>query len=252
MLTRGQQTQLVAQVLAGERRDVAAATQTDAMNVKKAFGPDVPAVEGPGDAVVMFVDIAGFSGRVRGLPPVKVRQYLSKFYAKAIKVIDDHQGLIDRIIGDGIVAVFSQTLAPDLKDAAGKALKSAETIIADLNGTECESKAAISCGSVLFCKTGLEGVYTDYTVLGSPLTHVYRMEELAKANQVVVPKNSPVGAIIKAQLDRRHEHEHRAALGLERLTSIQWGVKIDSTTELRGAEDLGALYIQTLQSACVT
>lgn len=240
MLTRALQSQLLDQLL----NKPLGTTRTDSLRVKKALGPDLPKIEGTADAVVMFVDIAGFSQTIKGWDPLKVRTYLAKFYTVAIKAIDDHQGLIDRIVGDGIVAVFSQFLDSALQNPADQALTTAEYIITQLRGTICESKAAIGCGQVLFCNTGLAGVYTDYTVLGAPLTHVYRMEEQAKRNQILVPVNSPVGAIIQRQLKARQEHVVRAQLTGASVNSVVWDVQQDDAP-LRGAEELGTRFVQT-------
>lgn len=238
MLTKSQQTVLVDKILNRPRM----VSVTDSIDVKKAFGQDVPPREGRADSVAMFVDIAGFSQRIRGLQPEQVRQFLSRFYKSAIKAIDDRFGLIDRIVGDGILAVFSPFLIPQLQQesTALHALNTAEAIIQELHGSECESKAAIGCGSLLFCSTGLAGVYTDYTVLGHPLTHVYRMEELASANQVIVPKNSPAGAIIAAQLERSRNRVSPST------KPVRWTVD-EKNVPLRGAEDLGILYVQTYE-----
>jgi len=94
---------------------------------------------------------------------------------------------------------------------------------------------ALSHGEVLFCKTGLEGVYTDYTVLGNPLTHVYRIEEIAAANQIVTPLKSPVGSVVA---------EPRTVAYSTSLPTLTWHIALNDT-KLRGAENLGPLVVKT-------
>lgn len=217
---------------------------TDAFDVEVAKAiTGAPPKEGLADAVLLFVDIAGFSAKVAQLQPEQVRAFLKEFYAHAIQIIDNHHGIIDRIIGDGIVAVFTPFLSASLNDTTANqhALQAAEEIVAKFSHTDRNSKAALSSGKVLFCKTGLEGVYTDYTVLGNPLTHVYRMEEVASANQIITPENSMIGRLMV---------QPRTLTTPATLVVPSWSVTKDST-KLRGAETLGTLLLQTYTSRVI-
>jgi hypothetical protein len=58
----------------------------------------------------------------------------------------------------------------------------------------------VTSGELLFCRTGVADIYQDFTVIGRPLTEVYRMEDIAGGMQVVLPKNSGPGSLIEMEL----------------------------------------------------
>ena len=91
-------------------------------------------------SAITFMDIAGFSSKVAGMDAAKTRAFLDEFYKAAIPKIYQHHGHIDRIVGDGILAVYSPHLSPDeLKtrmDAETAAMDAAEKLITDLHGTK--------------------------------------------------------------------------------------------------------------------
>src|SRR5258707_271414 len=63
-------------------------------------------------AAVAFADIAGFSSTVVGWTATQVRTFLDDYYAAAIPPIYDSEGVIDRIVGDGILSVYSEYFDP--------------------------------------------------------------------------------------------------------------------------------------------
>jgi class 3 adenylate cyclase len=194
-------------------------------------------------SAIVFIDVASFSERVNGMDAAGTRRFLDTYYAAVIPEIYERRGHIDRIVGDGILAVYSPHLSPDLTDqkAEESALAVAEAVVEKLHSTQHVCKAAISVGDVLYCKTGLAQVYEDYTIIGEPLTTAYRLEEVAEANQVLVPTNSVAGRKISNQLARRRASE---AQGVP-LTAAAWLVK-RKTIGLRGIGDAD-VYIQTFQ-----
>jgi class 3 adenylate cyclase len=191
-------------------------------------------------AAIIFVDVAKFSEKVAGKNATQTRLFLDAFYAAAIPEIYQRSGHIDRIVGDGIVAVFTGYLTPGLTlgKGLGRALGTAEEIVKKLHGTPYESKAAISDGNVLFCRTGLVQVYEDYTIIGEPLTMAYRVEESVAANQVATPSESVLGKLIQSQVE-----ETKAMKAKKLPVSVGWNVTWP-TVSLRGIGDT-KLALQT-------
>lgn len=58
------------------------------------------------DVTVMFLDIVGFTDFSERTSPADVVALLNDFFAVTEKVIRDHHGEIDKIIGDAVMAVF--------------------------------------------------------------------------------------------------------------------------------------------------
>lgn len=154
------------------------------------------------EACVLFVDIADFSTKMKGQSARKTAAFLEDFYRVVIPTIYGFGGLVDRIAGDGIVAIFSPKLTASTSLSIHP-LRAAEQIVRSCHGKPYEAKAAISWGNVLLCETGITAVYEDLTVIGEPLTVAYRLEEVAMANQVVAPSGSPPGVTISAEQAKR-------------------------------------------------
>jgi class 3 adenylate cyclase len=188
-----------------------------------------------GHSACLYIDIAGFAGKVGGKSPTQIGAFLDDFYKLAIPRIYRHHGHIDRIAGDGIVAIFSPVISDALKneDPEVQALLAAEDLIQAAYGTSYVSKAALSAGDLLFCKTGLADVYEDYTVIGSPLTVTYRLEESAKANQVAI-----------AQADKAKEMIDIGVRNYKSLAPGPWSVK-HTVMDLRGVGDDVPVCVQT-------
>lgn len=66
-------------------------------------------LELPGDwreATVLFADIRGFTRLIEATPAPVVIQLLNEYFAEMIDVIFRHQGTVEQLIGDEIVALF--------------------------------------------------------------------------------------------------------------------------------------------------
>ena len=58
------------------------------------------------DLAIMFADIRGFTRYAENLLPYDVIHTLNRYYSKIGPVIQNHGGVIDNYMGDGILAVF--------------------------------------------------------------------------------------------------------------------------------------------------
>jgi adenylate cyclase len=59
---------------------------------------------------IMFTDIAGFTGLARKLPPEQIAQLLREVLTPLSATIHEHQGTIDKYIGDAIMAFWGAPL----------------------------------------------------------------------------------------------------------------------------------------------
>lgn len=188
-------------------------------------------------AAVVMVDIAGFSNVVAGFSAVDVRKYLDCFYAEVMPVLYSQGGMIDRVAGDGVLAVFSPFFTKaDRETTDRNAMQAAEMIVAALSGSDCAAKAAVSSGSLFFCKTGVAAVYEEHTVIGEPITVAYRIEEIACEDQVVIQAAPRFVRIIDGQLAARSALER---VGFS-LPAVRWQVELVTHT-LRGLGDVDVI-----------
>jgi class 3 adenylate cyclase len=183
-------------------------------------------------SAAVFIDIAGFSRKVDGQGPAEVREYLDAYYAAVLPVVFNRGGMIDRIAGDGVIAIFSTVFGlASARTAEDKALDTAEEAVRQLRGSSHEVKAAISTGPLLYCRTGIATVFEEFTVIGAPLTELYRIEEVSQANEVVLRADSDLG---KRTHQEAYEATRRRELGLAPPFQGGWNVERDEGTALRG------------------
>jgi hypothetical protein len=148
---------------------------------------------------VIFFDICDFSNKVQNLPPVQVSQVLDEYYSKTMKYIKQYKGQIDKIMGDGIIVVFSKIFKEIKSDeeASNKAFYCCKDLIEELYKTEFEIKASIGSGKLFFCKTGVEQIYEEFTAVGYPYTVAYRLENIAERNQILLLSDTKLSERVK-------------------------------------------------------
>jgi class 3 adenylate cyclase len=152
-----------------------------------------------GFSSVIYIDIFNFSKKISGSTTVDVRNYLNDYYNSAMPIIQKHGGQIDKIMGDGIIVVFSkifQNFETD-RDAVDSSFYCCKELIETFYDTNFEAKSAIGIGKLFFCKTGVEQIYEEYTALGHPMTIVYRLENIANKNQILVMRDTKLSQRIE-------------------------------------------------------
>lgn len=158
-------------------------------------------------ASVAYIDIYGFSNKIKDYSAEEVRDYLFEYYSVVLKCIKKYNGQIDKIMGDGIIVVFSTVfgeISSDKKASDNCFLCCKECIEELHNTTDYEVKAAIGEGTLFFCKIGVEGIYDECSCIGHPLTIAYRLENIADRNQILLMENTQLASRVKNSGDSIH------------------------------------------------
>ncbi|MBL8622053.1 MAG: GAF domain-containing protein [Myxococcales bacterium] len=140
---------------------------------------------------VLFADIRGFTGLAQRLDSEQVLALLNEFYAAMGEAIFGHRGSINRILGDGLMAVFG---VPERLDGhAAAAVAAALAMQAKVEalspswqartGAPLEIAMAINCGDVTVGSIG-DPRHLAFTVLGDVVNVAARLETEAKARGV--------------------------------------------------------------------
>ena len=75
---------------------------------------------------VMFCDLVGFTSISQNLDLEEIYPIMDKIHEILIHKVHDYEGVVNKMIGDGIMALFGATLA--LEDAPQRAIRSAFSI----------------------------------------------------------------------------------------------------------------------------
>ncbi|MES2957722.1 MAG: adenylate/guanylate cyclase domain-containing protein [Pseudomonadota bacterium] len=144
-------------------------------------------------ATVMFSDIRGFTTMAEQMSPEETIELLNTYYTLMFDAISGHGGVVNQIIGDGLMAIFGAPLP--LADPCGSAVRAAREMVemVALYNLEPEraGKAAIrigvgiASGSMIAGYTGTKDRAT-YTCVGDAVNLAARMEAYTKEAQCAV------------------------------------------------------------------
>jgi class 3 adenylate cyclase len=102
----------------------------------------------------MFVDVVGSTARADGADPEDVRDLNRLFFDAARSTIERHGGVVEKYVGDAVMAVFGAPLARS--DDAERAVRAARSVLAaveDLNarrrGLDLHIRAAVTTGEAI-------------------------------------------------------------------------------------------------------
>lgn len=155
---------------------------------------DVDAAQRPQrrELSVMFADITGFSTFSESMEPETLIQVINQYFTIAAQAINDHNGIIDKFMGDAVMALFNTQLNPQ-DNHAEMAVRTAiemrraldryqETVPED---RRLFFSVGIHMGEAVAGNVGSH-FRKDFTAIGDAVNLAKRLEETAKANQVVI------------------------------------------------------------------
>lgn len=139
-------------------------------------------------ATVMFCDIRGFTALVESRPPEEIIELLNTYYTLMFAAINGHGGVVNQMIGDGLMAIFG---APQPLQAAGQcALLAAAEMVEMVAQFSAEQRAVgrpeiqigvgVASGDVVAGYTGTRQRAT-YTCIGDTVNIAARLEAHTKS-----------------------------------------------------------------------
>ena len=133
---------------------------------------------------VLFLDIRGFTAMTRKRSAEETVALLNAFFAEMIDVVDRNNGIINKFLGDGFLALFGAPL--DDPSAARHALAAARAIIDTVERWNVTHPAwALKVGIGIHLGEAVTGTVgspqrKEYTVIGDTVNLAARLEQLTK------------------------------------------------------------------------
>jgi adenylate cyclase len=157
------------------------------------------------DGSYLFADIRGSTALAERLPPAEFRALIDRFYATTSRAVFDHDGGVDKFVGDEIVAFFLPVTSGP-RHAAG-AVAAALAILratghADNRGPWVPVGVGVSSGPAWVGVVGDEQ-RIDITALGDNVNIAARLGGAARAGEVLVTVEAAQAAGLDAGLERR-------------------------------------------------
>src|SRR5882757_6539035 len=169
---------------------------------------------------VLFCDLRGFTGTSEGMTPQGLVKVMNRYFSTMSSPIRDHEGIIDKYIGDAIMAYWGPPFAADAEQMRLASLAALEMLqlvpqlraeLPELLGIRTlpnnfDIRIGIATGEVLVGSIGSE-LMMSYTVMGDTVNLASRLEGANKeyGGRILVSEAtvaSAVGAIEAREIDR--------------------------------------------------
>jgi class 3 adenylate cyclase/tetratricopeptide (TPR) repeat protein len=139
---------------------------------------------------VLFSDITGSTGIGRALDPESLQHLLSRYFAEMKVIVERHEGVVSKFIGDAVMAVFG--LPRVHEDDALRAVRAAAEMrrrLAELNeefasnwDVEVAIRTGVNTGEVL----AREPEGEESLVVGDAVNTAARLEQAAQPGEILI------------------------------------------------------------------
>lgn len=147
------------------------------------------------NVTALFSDIRGFTSMAENLSPQIVVQILNEYFADMTPIVFDHHGLLDKFMGDGLMALFGvpypSAAAASNAVAAAIAMQRRMGMVNEelrtLGLSEIAIGIGINTGDVTVGYIGSRE-RTDYTAIGDTVNLAARLEKHARVGQIIISR----------------------------------------------------------------
>ena len=146
------------------------------------------------EATVVFIDLCGFTAISETTPADTVVKMINSYFDIMVKEIMAQNGLIDKFIGDAVMAVFKGEYHLDRAIDAALAVRNHMKNLPELelnNGFEPKVSIGVKNGEMISGNIGSASLKRlDYTVIGDTVNTAARLQGAAKENQIIITESS--------------------------------------------------------------
>jgi class 3 adenylate cyclase len=141
---------------------------------------------------VLFADIKGSMDLLADRDPEDAQKLIDPVLECMIEAVHRYEGTVNRVMGDGIMALFGAPLAHEdhAPRACYAALRMQETVtryadqVQRSHGVPLTIRVGLNSGEIVVCAIGND-LHIDYTVVGQTANLAARMEQMAKPSSIL-------------------------------------------------------------------
>ena len=204
------------------------------------------------DLTVLFSDIRGFSRFSEQMEPEALSAFLNEYLTPMTQIVLDHGGMLDKYIGDAVMAVYGAPLElPQHVTAACQSALEMQEKLAKLREEwaarglpRVEIGVGINCGLMSVGNMG-STMRFDYTVMGDAVNLAARLEALTKelGCRILCGPHVPEMAdksLVFRELDRVRVKGRDGALAVHELVGTLGNSPLDASALAMYAQGLAA------------
>ncbi len=166
---------------------------------------------------LLFADVRGFTTMAEKMKPREAVEVLNEFFARMTNVIFEHDGTLDKYLGDGLMALFGAPFSiQNDAEAAVRAAIDMQRSLAELN--KLSGRAPLTIGIGIHTGEAVVGFLgterrMDYTAIGDTVNVASRLTSQAGPGQIVISaatharlaQETPCSALAAMKLKGRAE-----------------------------------------------
>ena len=141
-------------------------------------------------ATILFADIRGYTGLSERIGAVELSRIVSLFHDRAAQAIWAHDGIVNKQMGDGLMAIFNFPITR--KDHAAAAIRAAQ----EIQRSCTEALAGIDTINTIGIGVGIHtgdvqigefsSFRSDFTAIGGVVNQAARLESQAAPGEILV------------------------------------------------------------------
>jgi len=129
---------------------------------------------------VLFADLVGFTPYTEARDSEDVRETLDRYFAIARTAVAGHGGIIEKFIGDAVMAVWGAPVARE--DDAERAVRAALELVDQVKALNINARAGVLTGEAVV-RLGAEG---EGMIVGDTVNTAARLQTAAEPGSVIV------------------------------------------------------------------
>lgn len=143
------------------------------------------------EATIVFMDICSFTSISENEPPDTVVKMLNQYFDLMVKEIINQNGMVDKFIGDCIMAVFKGDYHLDRAIDASLAIRNKIDSLPAEHSFSPKVSIGINSGEMISGNIGSATLKRlDFTVIGDTVNTAQRLQATAKPSQIIITETA--------------------------------------------------------------
>lgn len=156
------------------------------------------------EGAMLFADIRGSTALAEGMSAGDFHALLERFFTTASSVVFEHDGFVDKFVGDELMALYFPLLAGERYTA--RAIDTAQALLratghADPDGPWVPVGVGVHAGRAWFGTVG-EGAHVELTAVGDVVNVAARLASHARQGEAVISADAAAAAGLDSTLER--------------------------------------------------